>query len=58
MSDVQAGALYQEIGTGTLYDVLDVRGATVRIRRTESPYSELELPCERFRDRYAIADSA
>jgi len=44
MSDVQAGALYQEIGTGTLYDVLDVRGATVRIRRTESPYSELELP--------------
>jgi hypothetical protein len=57
-SDIQAGALYQEVATGTLYDVLEVRGATARIRQTEPPSSELEFSCERFVERYALADSA
>jgi hypothetical protein len=58
MSNVEQGALYQEIGTGTLFTVLDVRVASVRLRQDDPPYDEMDVSCERFRERFAVADSA
>jgi len=58
VSDVEAGALYQEIGTGKLFSVLDLSETLVRLRQEDPPFNELDVPCETFLERYAIADSA
>jgi hypothetical protein len=58
VADVHQADLYQEIGTGTLFTVLDVTEDAVRLRQADPPYGELEVAPERFLERYAVADSA
>jgi len=58
LADVRESDLYQEIGTVTLFTVLDVTEDAVRLRQADPPYGELEVPCEQFLGRYAVADSA
>jgi hypothetical protein len=57
MSDVEQGALYQEIGTGTLFTVLAACEASAPASGRPA-YDEIDVPSERFRERFAVADSA
>jgi hypothetical protein len=57
MSDLEPGALYQDLATGAICVVDDVTTHDVKLHMTEPPYSELEMPAELFFKGYAVANS-
>ena len=57
MSNVEQGALYQDLATGLLCQVDAVSDSGVCLHMTDPPYAELEMPAALFLTGYALANS-
>jgi hypothetical protein len=57
VSDIQIGALYQDLATGAICEVDDFMNARVTLHVTDAPRDKLKLAAESFLKDYARANS-